>query len=93
MVRKSNRGHRIEIAKTVARSANRDGRLMLATSNRRDGLIDVRRTNELESGTHIEDLVVIEKILTDLDKKDPDPSVERARLPPCWAPPQGSLFD
>ena len=39
----------------------------------------------------IEDPIVIEKILTHLDKKDA--SVEPARLPPCRAPPQGSLFD
>jgi hypothetical protein len=39
----------------------------------------------------IEDPVVIEKILTHLDKQDP--SVEPARLPPCRAPPQGGLFD
>ena len=39
----------------------------------------------------IEDPVVIKKILTYLDEKDA--SVEPARLPPCRAPPQGSLFD
>jgi len=39
----------------------------------------------------IEDPIVIEKILTHLDKKDA--SVEPARLPPCRAPPQGGLFD
>jgi len=41
----------------------------------------------------IEDPVVIEKILTHLDKKDPDSSVEPAQLPPCRAPPQSDLFD
>jgi hypothetical protein len=39
----------------------------------------------------IEDPVVIEKILTHLDKQAP--SVEASPLPPCRAPPQGSLFD
>ena len=39
----------------------------------------------------IEDPVVIEKILTDLDKKNT--SAEAPRLPPCRAPPQAGLFD
>ena len=39
----------------------------------------------------IEDPVVIEKILTNLDKKDA--SAEASRLPPCRAPPQAGLFD
>ena len=39
----------------------------------------------------IEDPVVIEKILTDLDKKNT--SAEAPRLPPCRAPPQVGLFD
>jgi hypothetical protein len=39
----------------------------------------------------IEDPVVIEKILTHLDKKYA--SAEAARLPPCRAPPQTGLFD
>jgi len=39
----------------------------------------------------IEDPVVIEKILTHLDKKYA--SAEAARLPPCRAPPQAGLFD
>ena len=39
----------------------------------------------------IEDTIVIEMILTHLDKKGP--SVEPTRLPPCRAPPQTSLFD
>jgi hypothetical protein len=41
----------------------------------------------------IEDPVVIEKILTPLNKQDPDPSVDASPLPPCRAPPQGRLFD
>ena len=39
----------------------------------------------------IEDPIVIEKILTHLDKKDP--SEEPSLIPPCRAPPQGGLFD
>ena len=39
----------------------------------------------------IEDSVVIEKILTRLDKKNT--STEAARLPPCRAPPQGGFLD
>ncbi len=38
----------------------------------------------------IEDPVVIEKILTHLDAKAPEP--EASRLPPCRAPPQARLF-
>jgi hypothetical protein len=38
----------------------------------------------------IEDPVVIEKILTHLDKKDA--SAEASLLPPCRAPPQTGLF-
>ncbi len=38
----------------------------------------------------IEDPVVIEKILTHLDSQDA--STATARLPPCRAPPQASLF-
>ncbi len=41
----------------------------------------------------IEDPVVIDKILNHLDEKAPDPSVEASLLPPCRAPPQGSLFN
>jgi len=39
----------------------------------------------------IEDPIVIENILTHLDKKDP--SEESSLIPPCRAPPQGGLFD
>ena len=39
----------------------------------------------------IEDPVVIEKILTHLDKKDA--SAAASRLPPSRAPPQAGLFD
>ena len=39
----------------------------------------------------IEDPVVIEKILTHLERKDA--SAAAPRLPPCRAPPQASLFD
>lgn len=39
----------------------------------------------------IEDPVVIEKILTRLDKKST--SGEASRLPPCRGPPQAGLFD
>ncbi len=39
----------------------------------------------------IEDPIVIEKILTHLDKKKP--STQAARLPPCRAPPQTGFFD
>ena len=39
----------------------------------------------------IEDPIVIEKILTHLDKQDP--SAKASPLPPCRAPPQGGLFD
>ena len=39
----------------------------------------------------IEDPVVIEKILTHLDKKCT--STEIPQLPPCRAPPQAGLFD
>ncbi len=39
----------------------------------------------------IEDLDVIEKILTHLDAKASEP--EAPRLPPCRAPPQRELFD
>jgi hypothetical protein len=39
----------------------------------------------------IEDPVVIEKILTHLDKRGTP--TEIPRLPPCRAPPQAGLFD
>ena len=39
----------------------------------------------------IEDPVVIEKIVTHLERKDA--SAAAARLPPCRAPPQAALFD
>lgn len=39
----------------------------------------------------IEDPDVIEKILTHLDAKAPEP--EATRRPPCRAPPQRGLFD
>jgi len=39
----------------------------------------------------IEDPTVIEKILTDLEKKNT--SAKATRLPPCRAPPQAGLFD
>jgi hypothetical protein len=45
---------------------------------------------ERESGAEVQELV-IEKILTHLDKQAP--CVEASPLPPCRAPPQGSLFD
>jgi len=38
----------------------------------------------------IEDSAVIEKILTHLDAKAPEP--ETSRRPPCRAPPQRGLF-
>jgi hypothetical protein len=41
----------------------------------------------------IEDPIVIERILNHLDKQAPDSSVDASPLPPCRAPPQGSLFD
>ena len=39
----------------------------------------------------IDDLVVIEKILTHLDEKDA--AAEASRQPRCRAPPQAGLFD